>query len=106
MLFLDVGVYHDCSSPYFVSPELLLRCFEQLEKNKHVVRLNSENGGVFGSHAYAVTFDGAKKVLENSAVIQWPIGNHLMVIKGISRYAARRKMLYANEDENQDGDEQ
>ncbi|MDR1235919.1 MAG: glycosyltransferase family 25 protein [Holosporaceae bacterium] len=108
MLFLDVGVYHNCSSsPHFISPGELLRCFERLyPNNEYIVRLNSENGGVFGSHAYVVTFDGAKKILKNSAVIQWPVKDHIMMIKGVSRYAARKKIVYVNDEKSENGDKQ
>jgi GR25 family glycosyltransferase involved in LPS biosynthesis len=105
MLFLDVGVYHDRSSPHFISPGELLRCFERLyPDNEYIVRLNSENGGVFGSHAYVVNLDVAKKILKNSAVIQWPVKDHMMMIKGVSRYAARKKIVYVDDEKSENGD--
>ena len=98
VLFLDVGVVHwEYETPYFISPGVLLQSFERLHPdNKYVVRLRSENN-TFGTHAYVVTNAGAAKLIQNSKTLRTPIDDHIMRMSNISKYVARKKMLYVNE---------
>jgi glycosyl transferase family 25 len=98
ILFLDVGICHNDSNPYYANPGVLLECFELLPgDNKYVVKLNGKKS-VFGAHAYVLTLNGAKKLLQNSQSITWPIDNHIMMDKSLSQYVARKKMLYITDE--------
>jgi GR25 family glycosyltransferase involved in LPS biosynthesis len=99
VLFLDVGVGHwEYATPYFVSPGVLLQSFERLRPdNMYVVRLRNKNYA-FGTHAYAVTKAGAAKLIQNSKALRWPIDNHIILLSNISKYVAKKKMLYVSEE--------
>ncbi|MDR1982505.1 MAG: glycosyltransferase family 25 protein [Holosporaceae bacterium] len=104
ILFLDVGIPYDYSSPYFVSPKALLRFFEQIPNNTHIVKLNSENNGnvsSFGAYAYVITYNGAKKVLESSKLLEFPIDVQIMANKNLFQYVARKKMLYVADEKSE-----
>jgi GR25 family glycosyltransferase involved in LPS biosynthesis len=98
ILFLSIGVNNsEYATPYFVSPDVLLRSFERLcPDNKYVVRLRNENNA-FGMHAYAVTNAGAAKLIQHSKALWCPIDNHVMLLSNISKYAARKEMLCVSE---------
>ncbi|MDR0580598.1 MAG: glycosyltransferase family 25 protein [Holosporaceae bacterium] len=102
ILFLDVGVGHsECATPYFVSPGVLLRSFERLHPdNEYVVRLRDRNNA-FGTHAYTVTNTGAAKLIQNSKALRWPIDIHIMGLRNISQYVARKKMLCASKEKSE-----
>jgi GR25 family glycosyltransferase involved in LPS biosynthesis len=98
VLFLDVGLCCANSDPYRADPGTLLECFELLPRdNRYVVKLNGKPS-VFGAHAYVLTLNGARKILQNSRSLAWPIDNHIIMDKRLSKYVARKKMLYINDE--------
>jgi hypothetical protein len=54
------------------------------------------NNGAFGLQAYIVTYNGAKKNLQESKIMQNLIDDHIMERPLFRRYVVQQKMLCIN----------
>jgi glycosyl transferase family 25 len=95
ILYLDVGIH--AKSLYFTNAGILLENFEQLPQNEYVVGFKNDAMSAFGTHAYVITLDGARKVLQSSKIIRKQFDIHMMSLSDISIYVARKKMLYVDD---------
>ncbi|GHU16836.1 hypothetical protein FACS189472_02780 [Alphaproteobacteria bacterium] len=108
VLFLDIGMCgkllekNDMCAMYVADPERVLRSFEQIPSNRYVVKLLND-GNVYGTHAYCLSFKGASKIIQNTEHFTLPIDNHILSSAGLrdlKKYAARKKMLYISDDKS------
>ncbi|MDR1334069.1 MAG: hypothetical protein LBJ71_02515 [Holosporaceae bacterium] len=100
VLFLNTESYRDKSSHCSVTPEEITKYFKLPKTaNRRITRFSSKNGEeASGFHAYAVTFDEVTQTLRKSGIIQYPVGNHFMVVNNTSHGLSRKKVIYGAED--------
>ncbi|MBO4405912.1 MAG: glycosyltransferase family 25 protein [Alphaproteobacteria bacterium] len=102
VFFLDTGSFVPHTT-YFTSPYFWLSKFSntpspyyaKVKQNNAKLKLTHKNVRLWGTHAYIVTCDTAKKLLEKTEYLHRPI-DITMMISGLNLYVSKVKLLAGN----------
>ncbi len=96
VFFLDIASFLSEDMTYFVAPFFWLSKFSNTASPYHArVKLNNPN--LWGLHAYVITCDSAKKLLQKTKFVNIPIDN-AVIFSGLKLYVSKIKLLSATLD--------
>jgi len=91
VFFLDIASFLQENTTYFISPFFWLSKFLN-SSSSYCAKIKSSNTNLWGSHAYIVTCDSAKKLLQKTKFMNIPIDNAI-IFSGLKLYVSKIKLL-------------
>jgi len=91
VFFLDIASFLQENTTYFISPFFWLSKFLDMSSS-YFAKIKAKNKNITSTHAYIVTYDSAKKLLQKTKFMNIPIDNAI-IFSGLKLYVSKIKLL-------------